>query len=209
MKMKTDQLIKTVLYLLAGIAVLVLNNVIMEAHYVGVIVGLVMFFYAVDIILICIAEKKMLHKDGFFMALMHVLLAVGMFIVVKDLEKVCIIWAVWSILREGGEISECVHRLYHKRPALISLAESVVIIVFSFMMMTDPTEHHAHFHVILLGIELILEVTFPILNGILDDIIDKRAAAKAASASGETTVNEPLKQEDPVETPNKEPETEI
>ena len=61
------------------------------------------------------------------------------------------------------EITEDLHRIAHKGPGFISIVESIVIIVLSVSMIMNPTEHHAHVHVILLGIELILEVAFPYL----------------------------------------------
>jgi len=172
--MKPLQIIKTVLYVLGGIAVLILNNVIMESEFVGILVGIVIALYAADVIILSVAEKTMLGENGLFIALSHLLLAVVMFVVSNDIVKVCLVWAVWSILREGKELSECAHRLYHKKPALISAIESVVIIIFSFTMILEPGEHHAHVHVIILGIELILEVFFPIANKFLDDLIEKR-----------------------------------
>ena len=42
------------------------------------------------------------------------------------------------------------------------------------MMVLEPTEHHAHVHIILLGVELILEVMFPIFNNAIDGFLDKR-----------------------------------
>ena len=46
------------------------------------------------------------------------------------------------------------------------MIESIVVIVFSVLMIAHPTEHHAHTHIYLLGIELLLEVIFPQLYGL-------------------------------------------
>ena len=96
-----------------------------------------------------------------------------------------IIWGTWSILREGDEITECVVRMTHKRPAFISFIESVVVIILSIEMIVDPVEHHAHIHIILLGIELILEVIFPIFYGFLDKQIEKKLSTKDAASTEE------------------------
>ena len=58
-----------------------------------------------------------------------VLLAATLFIVSDDIIKICLIWAVWSIIREGREIAESAHHIREKRPGLINLIESIVIIV--------------------------------------------------------------------------------
>ena len=73
----------------------------------------------------------------------------------------------------------------HKRPAFISFIESVVVIILSIEMIVDPVEHHAHIHIILLGIELILEVIFPIFYGFLDKQIEKKLSAKEAKSTEE------------------------
>ena len=80
-----------------------------------------------------------------------------------DLVKVCVIWGTWSILREAFEFAENSESLMHKGPGLCSMIESIVVIVLSITMIAHPSEHHAHVHIFLLGIELILEVVFPLL----------------------------------------------
>ena len=178
-KMKPLQLIKTVLYILAGIAVVIFNNEIMES--LGVVVGIVVICFGVDYIIMGITHKKYFGETGlFFPALTYILLGVILFIVTDDIKSVCLVWAVWAILREGKELSESIHRLTEKKPGLINALESVVIIIFSFTMIMEPGEHHAHVHVFLLGGELILEVLFPIANMLFDKYIEK----KVASAEG-------------------------
>ena len=175
------KLIKTVLYLIAGIGVLVFNESIMadEATHVGLLVGAVVLLYALDIIVLGIEKRTLFEEEGgLFTALTNLLLAIILFIVTKDIISVCLVWAVWSILREGKELTECFIRLRHGRPALVSAIESVVVIIFSFTMILTPGEHHAHVHVILLGIELILEVVFPICNHYLDKLMDERRAKR-------------------------------
>ncbi|MBO4572857.1 MAG: hypothetical protein J5762_03745 [Clostridia bacterium] len=195
--MRYLQVIKTVLYMLAGVAVLTFNREIMD--YVGTVVGAVIFAYGVDRIIISIIKKEVLSEEGLFSALTHVLLAVVMFVVTDDIVKMCIVWAVWSILREGKELSESVHRLSRGNLGLVNAIESVVIIVFSFMMITEPTEHHAHVHVIILGIELMLEVLFPIVNEVFDKSMEKRRAkALSVQVSGSDISDNSVAEELPI-----------
>ena len=175
--MKNLKIIKTVLYMLGGVAVLILNNLIMERQFVGYLVGMVIAFYALDIVIVSVAEKRALGEDGVFMALTHALLSVVLFLVADDIVKICLVWAVWSILREGKELSECIHRISHKKMGILNAVESIVIIVFSFTMILEPGEHHAHVHVIILGIELMLEVIFPIMNGFFDSYAERKKLA--------------------------------
>ena len=71
-------------------------------------------------------------------------------------ESVCIIWATWSILRECIEIKESVIEIKNLPISIISGIESIVIIVFSVILIVNPTEHHALIHTFLLAAELIL-----------------------------------------------------
>ena len=81
-----------------------------------------------------------------------------------ELRVVCVIWSIWSIMREGEEIVEKGFEGIKEHPitSVVNFAESVVVIVFSVMLICardfHELEHHAHSHVILLGIELIIEV---------------------------------------------------
>ena len=176
--MKPFGIIKSILYFLGGVLVLVLNGLIMERAYVGVVVGLVVLSYAVDSLIFGIISKNLLTRVFIYTMITHVLLAVVLFIVVNNLTTVCLVWAVWTILREGNEIAESIHRIMKGKAGFINITESVVVIVFAFMMILEPTEHHAHVHIIILGIELLLEAVFPYLNIELDALLKKMRLSK-------------------------------
>ena len=161
--MKKGMLAKTILFGTLGILILIFNHPAME--YLNYVVGGAIFLYAIYAIGNSIFRVDILENDhGLIEGLILLLFAVlVMFFVSDDLVKICLIWGTWSILREAKEITEDLHRIAHKGPGFISIVESIVIIVLSVSMIMNPTEHHAHVHVILLGIELILEVAFPYL----------------------------------------------
>lgn len=182
--MKIWQTIKTVLYTVAGILILVFNEQIMPA--VGFVVGTTITVYGVDLLILTLLRKKFFGENALvFDALIYILIGIIIFIVSGDIVKVCLVWAVWSILRESKEMNEAMHRISHGRPSFINLAESVVCIVLCFLMVLEPTLHHAHTHIIILGIELILEVAFPIFNRIIDDSIENRKAKANQHSDGE------------------------
>ena len=190
--MKPFGIIKTILYLIGGIAVLALNETIMEQHYyVGIVVGIVILSYAIDVMIIGVISRNILTRVGIYTVITHVLLAVVLFIVRDTLVTVCLVWAVWTILREGNEISEGIHRIMNKKSGFINILESVVIIMFSFAMILEPTEHHAHVHIIILGIELILEALFPFINNWLDTFNDKIRLAVALEGEKKNGVSAP------------------
>ena len=170
--MKPLQLIKTVSYILLGVAVLVFNKELL--NYVGILVGVYVIIYACDKIVFSAIKKDLLGKDGLITALAHLLVAAALIMLHGDLEKICVIWAVWAILREGRELSECAHRIANKKPALIQAAVCVVVIALFFTMMLKPSLYYAHVHVVLMGAELILEVLLSAFYSFLDRLIDKK-----------------------------------
>ena len=111
-----------------------------------------------------IKEEKMLFINQLITTLL------GLILLFKprgenDLVILSIFWSVWAIMRESEEICEKVfNNLNNKIVSFFNFAESVVVIFFSIMLILNPTEYHLHLHIILLGIELILEVLFPLLN---------------------------------------------
>lgn len=155
--------VKIAVYLAAGIVILIFNEALMD--YIGPLVGGVMLLYALEGIAVRIgtgqAEK---HLLGFIDEVILLLLAVLVILVRDNLEKTCVIWAIWSILREGEEIAVVLKKYKRRSVWIISLVESVVVIGLSSFLVLAPMEH-AHSHIIILGIEMILEVVFPLLDG--------------------------------------------
>ena len=79
-------------------------------------------------------------------------------------ESVAVIWGTWVILRESKELFEATETIFKKGYGLFNISESIIVIVYSILLIINPVEHHVHAHIILLGIELILDVLFPIIN---------------------------------------------
>lgn len=157
------EFVKAGLYLAAGAAILILNDALTD--YIAIMVGSVMFLYAAEGIAVrLLTRQASRHILGFIDEIVLLLLAVLLLLVRSDLEKVCVIWAIWAILREGEEIA-MVLKKYRKRSVwIISLIESLILIGLSFFLVLSPAEH-VHAHIIVLGIEMILEVVFPLLDG--------------------------------------------
>ena len=92
----------------------------------------------------------------------------------EDYSHVCIIWATWSIIRESYEIKELVTEIRSITWTLISGLESIAVIIFSIMLIAEPTAHHAMIHIYLLLAELILSPLVPLL----DEVMEKRKEQK-------------------------------
>ena len=184
--MKPIQIIKTVLFVIGGVLIIVFHDALMadEASYVGLIVGLVVVFYGLSMTVDSIVSKKYFGENKlFFGALSQFLIATALFVVSESIYDVCLVWAVWSILREGKEASEALHAVVNKKPGILNIIESIIVIYFSFVMILDPGEHHASFHLYLLGVELFLEVFFPMINHVHEYFINKKKTAKLQAKS--------------------------
>lgn len=155
--------IKAAIYLAAGLAILIWNVALLDS--IALLVGGAMLLYAAEGIAVRLATgRAQRHPIGFVDEIVLLLLAVLTLLVRDDLNKVCVIWAIWAILRERGEIAVVLFRYRRRSVGVISLVESVVVIALSFLLVLTP-EEHVHSHVIILGIEMILEVLFPLLDG--------------------------------------------
>ena len=164
--MRTLKMIKTIIFVLLGIFLLVCSKVALE--YLPYTIGFIMTLYAVFKIVGGIIKHNLFKDEhALFEGLILLLFAFVMMFMVKDnFVTVCIIWGTWSILREAAELTEDFERLMQKGPGLLSIIESIIVIVLSVSMIAHPTEHHAHIHIYLLGIELLLEVILPQLYGV-------------------------------------------
>lgn len=171
MKMgKIYKLTKLILFVLMGIAILVLNELIIKHNDIlNFLVGGIIAIYGLEGIILPIATKKVkAEKIEMFGGGVDVLIAIIMIVLLKGndekLRIVCVLWSLWSIMREGEEIFDkgFVGIKNHPITSAVNIIESIVVIVFSVILIVAPDEdellHHAHAHVILLGIELIIEV---------------------------------------------------
>ena len=161
---------KTALYILAGILIFIFYKSVMSSG-LAFLVGGVILVYALEEMAFRIVRRQYAELAE---SVIQFVLAVLMFLSYNDLTKICLIWGVWAIIREGREMIEALVSIRERRLALVDIVESIVVIVLSAMMILEPGEHHATVHLILLGIELILEVTFPLL----EELVKPKKAGK-------------------------------
>ena len=165
---KSLRITKATLYIAVAILILIFHEKIMPS--VAFLVGGVILAYALEELIFLIAEKKFADMAE---SIIQIVLAILLFLAHDDIVKVCVIWGVWSVIREGREMAHALPRIRKHFLASVNVAESIVVIVLSATMILEPGEHHAHIHVILLAIELILEIVFPILETLLDKWIKR------------------------------------
>ena len=178
--MKFWKVTKAVLYILAGVVIIVGYKVILP--YAGYVVGGIVFAYALEELIILAVRKEIFGAGNSLVEdIVQIVIALLLIFSGDDVVKVCLIWGMWSIIRESREMTEALKRVLNKRSGLISIIESVVVIGMSVAMVIEPGEGHVVTHTILLGIELILEIVFPLI----DYLFDKNAKKKSDSVSAE------------------------
>ena len=138
------------------------HDIISYLHY---LVGGVMLLYGFEGILFTIARVKLdFYKDyQFFLGCMELLLGIIMMALVRDFNIICVMWGTWTIVRESFELYETSHKFLHKFPAILSLALSIIEIVFSVLLILHASHHHALTHIYLLIPELIINAISPLL----------------------------------------------
>ncbi len=170
--MKIHRLIKMCLLITAGILLFVFSHKLVydqEGMLLNGIVGAVIAFYGIEGILHPILTKQVKKERVSLMSGIINLFVAGIMIFLlenhpDELHVTCILWSLWSIMRESEEIFEKCFDHWKKHPitSLINLVESIVVIVFSILLIIarDQEEllEHTFAHVVLLGVELIIEV---------------------------------------------------
>ena len=161
--MKKWQTLKAILYLALGSFIFIFNNAVMP--YVGFLVGGIVFLYAVEELIVLPARKELFKSPyHLFDGIAQFLIGIILFLVSDDVIKVCLVWGVWSIIRESKEMAEAIDKLSKRKLSVINIIESVAVIALSFLMIIEPNESHAHLHVLLLGAELVIVVLFYFLE---------------------------------------------
>lgn len=177
--MKTLLRVKSILFFVFAIVLFFIHNHFVT--YLGTYIPIVMIVYGLFEILVAVLhEKKFYDHHLFYFGCIELLLGIVLLLFIDDYNDTCVIWALWSILRESLEIEEIVERFKEGIPALISVVESIVIIVFSVLMMIEPGEHHAHAHTYLLSAELFVTALIPLSDPYLKKKIKRRKEKKNA-----------------------------
>ena len=133
-------------------------------------IGGLMLLYGLEEILfeVLYSRHHILHQGKIYLSFIELLLGIVVLVVNMpdelEIMYVCIIWATWSILREAYEIKEIFSEIKCLVPKIISGTESLVIIVFSVLLIMEPGEHHAMIHLYLLLAELIISPLTPLLD---------------------------------------------
>ena len=159
--------IKLIVYAIIAVLIFVFRKEMVEnlKYFIG---GLMLLYGLEEILFeVIYSRHHILHQSKLYLGFIELLLGAVMLSVPMAYESVCIIWATWSILRESYEIKEVFCELKCLAPKILSATESIVIIVFSILLIIEPGEHHAMIHLYLLLVELIVSPLTPLLDELL------------------------------------------
>ena len=163
---KVFDVIKSIVYILLLVLVLfIYKNVGYNANYV---VGATMIIHSVFGILDYFIDRRQrqvipkLVYDISILTLGIVLLFLGG----SDyLVLICIMWGIWSIIREANEILTYIFtKNEHIVLKILGLIESVVSTTFAVLLLINPSLEHLEIHYILLVIEFATTAIFPLIN---------------------------------------------
>lgn len=118
-----------------------------------------MILYGLEQVIVhLVIKKKFDEANRFFWGVMEVVLGLVILFLVSDYASICLVWAIWSILRESHEIEELIIKILSKQTSMslfiFSFIESIISIGFSISLIVHPNQEHALIHVILLNVEL-------------------------------------------------------
>ena len=162
--MKMFRLSRLISFVIGAILLLIFNEFFLHnlRWFIG---GLIVLYGSLGILALALEKvKPILEGHGFLFYAVEILLGLTTLCFIAEYSTVCVIWAVWSILRESVELQEIVEGELHPTLAVVSGIESVAVIVLSVMLMIEPGEHHAMIHSYLLCVELVLTAVIPLIN---------------------------------------------
>lgn len=168
---KTWKILKIFLYVTISVLILIFAEKLIgngEDGYAHFVVGGIMLVYGIEEIARHLVLKKSFFEDScLYWGVIDLLLGLLLVLKVRTPQTVYVTWAIWSILRETEEIREVVELFQERIYAFVNLTESILILVFSVMLIINPTPHHALTHIYLLIMELCVNSISPFVYYII------------------------------------------
>lgn len=117
MKERIFNLYKPIIFIALGILLLIFNS--LSYTYLHVTIGIALVLYGLfDALTVAFSGEFKEGLGAFCYGIIEVLLGIILFTNFgESIEKVAIIWAIWSILREAREIGEVLNE-YKSKPVM-------------------------------------------------------------------------------------------
>ena len=147
---------KFIIYLVLGIIILVLRDD--TYNYLYLLIAIPSLVLNIEQLSYEIYERAYYKKANLIGAcLLKIALALIILIMNADMLVVCVLWGISIIISSTITLDESTYLVTNRKifAFLIEVAESIVQIVFAVLLIIDPVEHIS-FHIILLGVEMLL-----------------------------------------------------
>ena len=128
------------------------------SELIPLIVGLSMTAAGAFGVVVSRIEKNYRHPGTSTMGESLVLALLGVVVFVSQTSSLLLLGVIWGLLGLGKgakEINTFLYRLTNKENFLFPLIMGILEVIFGLILIYEPTEHIA-FHVIILGINMIL-----------------------------------------------------
>lgn len=167
---KIYSIVKAAIYLSLVVVIFVLRGLFVDN--LKYFIGAIMIFYGAEEILheALFHRKEFLHQSKNYLGFVELILGVSILIAPLEFISVCVIWATWSIIRESYEIKEAICETNLVVLSVLSGLESLVVIVFSILLLFHADEHAVIVHMYL----LLVEIAFAGLIPFFDELITKK-----------------------------------
>ena len=154
--MKLFKVLKTFIFLAIGILLFIFHDFLFARLSLTLGLSIIAFGLSTLAIVFLVKEKRIRN-----IIKTTINFGGGLYIIffAKSLGSICIVWGVWSILREIAEMSDLRLNEFKKRPVLtiIDIIESLSMIALAALLIVRKTEFAASIHFYLLAFEFILE----------------------------------------------------
>lgn len=168
--MKILNLIKTLVFAIAGILTICFHDFLFEIIdcNLNIFVGAIIVLFSIEpIILLFVKNERHEFLSNLLKGSLTFCFGLLMMLLVKTISSqillACVIWGVWSILRELEEIRSNISKKIKTTPvcALLNILESVAVIVLTIIFIVGHNPQGVNFHLYILGVELVLESLWP------------------------------------------------
>lgn len=151
---------KIIIYFLVGLFIILFHNYILNHNILYLVIGITTLVLAIEGLIVDIVLKRYktdnnhIGSELFKIALSLVILIA--FNKKSDFEMVCICWSIIVIIANTKTLNKAISNLFTKKKFMFSIIFSIMQLVLAIMLISNP-EHHVKLHIIILGIEFIIE----------------------------------------------------
>lgn len=151
---------KIIVYLLTGILIIAFHKPIINNNLLYLIIGITTLVLAIEGIIFDIITKRYKQEYNHIgTELFRLSLALVILFVLNDrsdFNMVCICWSIIVILANVKTLNKTIAHLMHREPFVFHMLFAVSQLILAILLISNP-EHHATMHLIILGVEFIIQ----------------------------------------------------